>query len=84
MSKCIICGWPLAKDEGGGCIPGYCCHRSDDPAEQAKLRERRQLVERVTNAVKAAWSVHGDVPFPLYDTEAREIASAAIQAYEMR
>lgn len=82
--RCVICGWPMAKDQEGGCVPGDCSSRPQDPAEQSKLRERRQLVARVTLAVQAAWSSRGEVPFPLYESEARAIACEAISAYETR
>jgi hypothetical protein len=80
--RCIICGWTLAKDQAFGCVPGRCSYRPDDPAEQDRLRKRRDLVKRATKAVEDSWSAHGEVPFPLYSTEAREIAAAVIRVVE--
>lgn len=82
MERCVVCGWPLAKDQAAGCIPGDCSFRPDDPAEQRRVRERREQIARVRDAVKAAWQEQGDVPFPLYDCEAQSIAERAIRAYE--
>lgn len=38
-------------------------------------------IDAVMSAVVAAWEKIADVPFPLYDQEARLIAEAAIKAY---
>jgi hypothetical protein len=38
------------------------------------------LVDRVALAINEAWSIQGDVPFPLYQHEAEELAKAAIKA----
>lgn len=84
MKRCIICGWPLKEDAALGCVEGDCSYRPNDPAERAKLRERRQLVNRATLAVRASWAAHGEVPFPLYEQEARRIATDVIRAYEAR
>lgn len=43
-SRCEICDWPLAESWEKGCVPGNCSYRPDDPAEQRRIRERRQLV----------------------------------------
>ena len=37
-------------------------------------------IENVAKAIRAAWDKHGDVPFPLYENEARAMAEAAINA----
>jgi len=39
---CEVCGWPLSKDVAGGCVPGNCSFRPDNPGERRKLRERRE------------------------------------------
>ena len=39
--RCIICHWPLAENREKGCAPGDCSYRPEDPAEQARIRERR-------------------------------------------
>jgi hypothetical protein len=44
--RCIICNWPLAESREKGCVPGDCSYRPDDPAEQARIRERRQNWQR--------------------------------------
>lgn len=44
VPRCEICDWPLAESAEKGCIPGDCSYRPDDPAEQRRIRERRQLV----------------------------------------
>jgi hypothetical protein len=38
---CPICDWPMADSQEHGCIPGDCCYRPDDPAEQERIRRRR-------------------------------------------
>lgn len=36
------------------------------------------LIDRVALAINGAWNRFGDVPFPLYQHEAEELAKAAI------
>ena len=81
-NRCIVCGWTLAKDAASGCVPGNCSFRPDALAEQERIKKRRLLVVGVTDAIMKSWDKHGDVPFPLYAAEAREIAADAIRAYE--
>ena len=38
--------------------------------------------EMVAQAIKEAWRMQGEVPFPLYDREALQLAIAAIAALE--
>lgn len=40
--RCEICNWPLAENASRGCVPGDCSYRPDDPAEQQRIRERRE------------------------------------------
>ena len=39
-----------------------------------------EAVDRVAWAINAAWNKCGEVPFPLYQHEAEELARAAIEA----
>lgn len=39
-----------------------------------------ETIDRVALAINAAWNKFGDVPFPLYQREAEELAKAAITA----
>lgn len=82
MKRCVICGWTLAKDRESGCVAGDCSYRPEDPAEQEMLRGRRHLVAKATLAAQRAWDAQGEVPFPLYEQEARAIACEVIEAYE--
>jgi hypothetical protein len=52
VARCPVCDWPMASDQSQGCIPGDCCYRPDDPAEQERIRKRR--------AELAASPVRGD------------------------
>lgn len=36
------------------------------------------MVARMAQAIRSAWEAHGEVPFPLYDREAEELARAAL------
>lgn len=42
----------------------------------------QEKVDKVAWAINAAWNKFGDVPFPLYQHEAEELARAAIGALE--
>lgn len=42
--QCPICDWPMADSQANGCIPGDCCYRPDDPAEQRRISERRKAL----------------------------------------
>lgn len=51
------------------------------PASAADVRAPSdEDVEAVAKAIATAWAEFGEVPFPLYDKEARELAGAAIRA----
>lgn len=39
--RCPICDWPMAETMEKGCVPGNCCYRPEDPAEQRRIDERR-------------------------------------------
>lgn len=41
-----------------------------------------EQIDRVAWAINEAWNKCGDVPFPLYQHEAEELAKAAIKAME--
>jgi hypothetical protein len=43
--RCPICDWPLAKSQEKGCIAGDCSYRPDDPAEQRRIKERRDSLK---------------------------------------
>lgn len=47
-----------------------------DRMDAIDLREQKLVAQ----AIKAAWEKLGEVPFPLYSTEADELAAAAIGA----
>lgn len=40
----------------------------------------QETIDRVAWAINEAWNKFGDVPFPLYQSEAEELAKAAIAA----
>lgn len=44
--RCPICSWPMAESQEGGCVPGDCSYRPDDPIEQQRIRRRRAEIER--------------------------------------
>lgn len=58
------------RKTGEGAMKGWRTRR-------AKQRDR---LARATAALKESWRDHGDVPFPLYDREARAMASAVLKA----
>ena len=43
--RCPICDWPMAESRERGCVPGDCSYRPDDPAEQRRVRERRESLK---------------------------------------
>jgi hypothetical protein len=45
----------------------------------AQKPDKREI-HRIAIAIKDAWDECGDVPFPLYDHEAEDLAKAAIAA----
>lgn len=51
--QCPICGWTMADSQEEGCIPGDCSYRPQDPAEQRRIRERRDALA-VTRAQRGA------------------------------
>lgn len=51
-ARCEICDWPLAKTREEGCVPGDCSYRTDNPAEQQRLCERREQVAARTSPQK--------------------------------
>jgi hypothetical protein len=43
-ARCPVCDWPMASSPEKGCVPGDCCYRPGDPAEQRRISERRKAL----------------------------------------
>lgn len=48
FGRCPICDWPMAESADKGCVPGDCSYRPEDPAEQRRIRERREELAKKT------------------------------------
>lgn len=46
MSRCEVCGWPLAVSREKGCMAGDCSYRPDQgSAEWYRIKARRDAME---------------------------------------
>ena len=52
IPRCEVCDWPLAADERN-CVPGNCAYRPGDPAEQERIRRRREEIQSRKDAMAA-------------------------------
>ena len=69
---------PVVDHIGGLMDPLFAPEPVVDGAAEVRFTE--EDVEAVAMAIASAWASFGEVPFPLYDREARKLAAAAIRA----